>query len=187
MLYAGVDYHKRYSQVHVVDEQGRTRASARLANDFATLRGFFAALAQPCRAVVEAGWNWGVMYDWLDTIENVSAVELAHPYRVRAIAAAQVKTDAIDAHTLAQLLRVNLIPRAYVPGSATRRLREVVRQRVFLVRMRTMVKNPYGQNIRHISSLCFKNSDEPEKNRFPDFQPSHAGSESISPRCPLVL
>jgi transposase len=141
MLYAGVDYHKRYSQVHVVDEQGRTRASARLANDFATLRGFFAALAQPCRAVVEAGWNWGVMYDWLDTIENVSAVELAHPYRVRAIAAAQVKTDAIDAHTLAQLLRVNLIPRAYVPGSATRRLREVVRQRVFLVRMRTMVKN----------------------------------------------
>jgi transposase len=42
---------------------------------------------------------------------------------------------------LAQLLRVNLIPRAYVPGSATRQLREVVRQRVFLVRMRTMVKN----------------------------------------------
>jgi hypothetical protein len=23
MLYAGIDYHKRYSQVHVVDEQGR--------------------------------------------------------------------------------------------------------------------------------------------------------------------
>ncbi len=28
MLYAGVDYHKRYSQVHVIDEHGRTRASA---------------------------------------------------------------------------------------------------------------------------------------------------------------
>ena len=25
---------------------------------------------------------------------------------------------------------------------------------------------PYGQNIRHIISLCLKNSDEPEKNRF---------------------
>jgi len=141
MLYAGIDYHKRYSQVHVVDEGGRTRASARLANDLMTVSRFFAGLGEPCRAVIEAGWNWGVMYDWLDTIENVSGVELAHPYRVRAIAAAQVKTDAIDAHTLAQLLRVNLIPRAYVPGSATRQLREVVRQRVFLVRMRTMVKN----------------------------------------------
>jgi transposase len=97
MLYAGVDYHKRYWQVHVVDERGRTRARARSANDFATLNGFFARLAEPCRAVVEAGWNWGVMYDWLDSNEKVSTVELAHPYRVRAIAAAQVKTDSNDA------------------------------------------------------------------------------------------
>jgi transposase len=55
MLYAGVDYHKRYSQVHVVDERGGTRATARLANDFGTLKGFFATLTEPCRAVVEAG------------------------------------------------------------------------------------------------------------------------------------
>jgi len=60
---------------------------------------------------------------------------------VRAIAAAQVKTDSIDAHTPAQPLRSNLIPRAYVPGIETRRLRQSVRQRLFLVRVRTMVKN----------------------------------------------
>jgi hypothetical protein len=90
---AGIDFHKRYSQVHVIDERGRTCATARLANDFRTVHGFFSNLAERCRAVVEAGWKWGVMYDWLDAIENVSAVELAHPYRVRAIAAAQVKTD----------------------------------------------------------------------------------------------
>ena len=89
MLCAGIDFHKGYSQVHVIDERGRTCATARLANDFRTVHGFFSNLAEPCRAVVEAGWNWGVMYDWLDTIENVSAVELAHPYRVLAIAAAK--------------------------------------------------------------------------------------------------
>ena len=86
---AGIDFHKRYSQVHVIDERGRTCATARLANDFRTVHGFFSNLAEPCRAVVEAGWNWGVMYDWLDAIENISAVELAHPYRVLAIAAAK--------------------------------------------------------------------------------------------------
>ena len=48
----------------------------------------------------------------LAAIENLKEVELAQPFRGRAIAAAQVKTDAIDAHTLAQLLRANLIPRA---------------------------------------------------------------------------
>ena len=40
MLYAGIAYHKRYSQVHVIDEQGRTRVTARLANDLPCLRGF---------------------------------------------------------------------------------------------------------------------------------------------------
>jgi transposase len=81
------------------------------------------------------------MYDWLEQIENVKEVQLAHPQRVQAIAAAQVKTDSIDASTLSQLLRADLIPRAYIPGTETRRLREIVRQRLFLVRFRTMMKN----------------------------------------------
>jgi len=102
---------------------------------------FFQSLGEPCAAALEAGWIWGVRYDWLAASANVEQVELAHRFWVRAIAAAQVKPDAIDAHTLAQLLRSNLIPRAYVPGVGTRRLREIVRQRVFLVRVRTMVKN----------------------------------------------
>src|SRR5713101_8845723 len=90
---------------------------------------------------LEAGWNWGSMYDWLERVENVVEVQLAHPYGVRAIAAAQVKTDRIDARMLGQLLRVGLIPQAYIPGKETRQLREAVRQRLFLVRVRTMLKN----------------------------------------------
>jgi transposase len=60
---------------------------------------------------------------------------------VRAIAEAKIKTDTIDSHTLAQLLRVDLIPAAYIPGKETRSFKEMVRQRVFLVRMRTKLKN----------------------------------------------
>jgi hypothetical protein len=41
--------------------------------------------------VLEAGWNWESMYDWLLRVENVVEVQLAHPYGVRAIASAQVK------------------------------------------------------------------------------------------------
>lgn len=88
-----------------------------MANDGLTVTKFFQSLGEPCAAVLEAGWNWGVMYDWLAASDTVEQVELAHPFWVRAIAAAQVKTDAIDAHTLAQLLRSNLIPRAYIPES----------------------------------------------------------------------
>jgi transposase len=141
MLSAGLDFHKRYSQVEVLEEGGLRRASARLGNEFEEVESFFRSLGEPCRVVLEAGWNWGLMYDWLERVENVSEVQLAHPYRVRAIAAAQVKTDSIDARTLSQLLRAGLIPRAYIPGVETRQLREVVRQRLFLVRLQTMIKN----------------------------------------------
>jgi transposase len=141
MLYVGIDYHKRYSQVNAVDERGRRKAHVRLPNDFVQIQNFFLTLGEPCKAVLEAGWNWGVMYDWLERIENIHEIQLAHPYRTRAIAAAQVKTDSIDADTLCQLLRANLIPRAYIPSADTRKLKEIVRQRLFLVRLRTMLKN----------------------------------------------
>jgi transposase len=79
------------------------------------------------------------MYDWLD--ELVEAVTLAHPAKVRVIAEAKVKTDRIDSRMLAQLLRVDLIPSAYVPGKVTREQRWQLRQRMFLVRLQTMLKN----------------------------------------------
>lgn len=141
MLSVGIDYHKRFSQMAVVDESGQRCGGGRVANEFSRVEEFIGSLGEPCRAVIEAGWGWGVMYDWLVQLEAVKEVQLAHPYRTRAIAAAQIKTDSIDALTLAQLLRANLIPRAYMPGTETRRLRDVVRQRLFLVRLRTMVKN----------------------------------------------
>ena len=61
--------------------------------------------------------------------------------RTRAIAVAQVKTDSIDATTLSHMLRADLIPRSHIPGAKTRRLREMARQRLYLVRLRTMIKN----------------------------------------------
>jgi transposase len=141
MLSVGLDLHKRYSQVEAIDEAGHRRAAARVGNQFEEVEGFFRSLGDSCRVVLEAGWNWGLMYDWLERVDNVVEVQLAHPYGVRAIAAAQVKTDRIDARMLGQLLRVGLIPQAYIPGRETRQLREAVRQRLFLVRMRTMLKN----------------------------------------------
>ena len=141
MIYVGLDHHKSYSQVKAVNEAGKRVGSARLSNDYDEVKGFFKELGEPCKVVLEAGWNWGRMYDWLANIEQIEEIQLAHPFRVKAIASAQVKTDSIDAETLAHLLRADMIPKAHIPCAETRKLREIVRQRLFLVRLRTMVKN----------------------------------------------
>jgi transposase len=88
---------------------------------------------------MEATRNWTVMYDLLE--ELVGEVHLAHPLKVKAIAEARIKTDKIDSEVLAHLLRCDLLPEAYVPGEAARVARNVLRQRMFFVRVRTMVKN----------------------------------------------
>ncbi len=141
MNYVGIDCHKRYSVVTAVNEDGQIINSRRLDNTVVPFREFFSGLGGPSKAVVEASRTWGVMYDLLDEIEDVESVTLAHPQKVRAIAEAKIKTDKIDAHILAQLLRVDLIPGAYIPSKDTRAYKEMIRQRVFLVRMRTRLKN----------------------------------------------
>jgi transposase len=79
------------------------------------------------------------MYDWLD--EMSEEVLLAHPLKVRAIASARIKNDRIDSEVLAHLLRANLIPAAHAPSREIRALRRVLRQRMFFVQLRTMLRN----------------------------------------------
>lgn len=105
--FIGVDYHKAFSFAVVMDESGNILKKGRIDNDPHLLREFIGD-GQGCTAVMEATRNWCVMHDWLEEI--VDEVKLAHPMKVRAIAEAKVKTDQIDATTLAHLLRCDLLP-----------------------------------------------------------------------------
>jgi len=138
MHYIGVDYHKRYSYMVVKNEDGEVKGRGSVSNNKEEVRQFL----QPYRsgtAVIEATRNWGLIYDWLEEI--LDDVALAHPLKVKAIAEARIKTDKISADILADLLRAGLLPRAYAPNKQTRDLKNFLRQRMFFVRVQSMVKN----------------------------------------------
>lgn len=88
---------------------------------------------------MEATYGW----EWLaDQLTDAGFdVHLAHPLRTRAIAAARVKTDAVDARTLAHLLRSDLLPEAWIAPAELRDLRDLLRHRHALVGLRTSLKN----------------------------------------------
>ena len=138
MNYVGVDYHKKYSYMVVKNEDGRVEGRGTVNNTKEEVQQFLEPY-RPGMAVVEATRNWGLIYDWLD--EVLDDVALAHPLKVKAIAEARIKTDKISADILADLLRADLLPRAYAPSKQTRELKNVLRQRMFFVRVQTMVKN----------------------------------------------
>lgn len=139
MLYVGVDAHQARSMVTVMDATGRVLKRSQVRSTPEGLRAALGRYKQPMKAVLEASYSWGPMYDWLE--ELTGEVVLAHPLKVRAIADARIKTDKIDSETLAHLLRADLIPAAYAPSKEVRAVKRVLRQRTFFVRVRTMVKN----------------------------------------------
>lgn len=147
MNYLGIDYHKKYSHVTILDDRGEVIGKGRIGNRPEDVAALFENLEGESKAVIEATRNWLVMHDML---EEFSEVTLAHPMKVKAIASAKIKTDAIDSRVLADLLRADLIPAAHVPSKDVRLARNVLRQRMFWVRMRTMVKNrTHGLVDRH--------------------------------------
>src|SRR6266545_2984584 len=66
---------------------------------------------------------------------------MVHPLQCKAIASARLKNDKVDAATLAQLLRADLLPEAWIAPQATRDLRALLRHRASLVRLATSLKN----------------------------------------------
>jgi len=138
--FIGIDYHKRFSYGTIMTEAGQIVKQSRFNNHPKAVAAF---LGDCCNhdssAVLEAGYNSLVMHDWLE--ELIGSVTLANPLKVKAIAEAKIKTDKIDSATLAHLLRCDLIPSAHVSSPAARIGKKLLRHRMFLVRLSTMVKN----------------------------------------------
>jgi transposase len=65
-----------------------------------------------------------------------------------------VKTDAVDARTLAHLLRADLLPEAYIAPRELRDLRDLLRHRVALTRMRSALKH-------RVAAILAKNGVQP--------------------------
>jgi transposase len=139
MNYYGIDIHKKYSVYTRVDQRGQIVGHGRINNGPEEFREVMNHSKEGSKAVIEATCNWYYIHDLLEGL--VEEVVVAHPLRTKAIASARIKTDKIDSATLAQLLRTDLIPQAYIPPREIREMRELLRYRASLVRIRTKVKN----------------------------------------------
>jgi transposase len=135
----GIDLHKRRSHIAALDEQGGRVLSRRIENDPATFLELLAEIDGESKIALEATYGWEWLADMLE--EAGYELHLAHPLRTKAIASARVKTDSVDALTLAHLLRADLLPEAYIAPRELRDLRDLLRHRVALTHMRSALKN----------------------------------------------
>lgn len=148
MIYYGIDLHKKYSYVTSMDKEGNILSQQKVLNHKDSLTNFLSTIPSSSRIALEATCNWQFFYE-LSEVFGLE-VSLAHPLKTRAIAEAKVKTDKVDSTILAHLLRTNLLPKSYIPDQKTRDLKELLRYRASLVKLRVQVKNK-------IHSILLKN------------------------------
>jgi transposase len=134
-MYLGIDVHKRYAQVAVMDEAGEIVEEVRVEN--ANLDDLAQRYAG-AQAALEATSNY---YHIHDTLSEYLDVTVAHPKELNQIAKSDKKTDRVDAKELARMVRLNSVPESYVPTDEIREARALVRGRQTLVEDRTKYAN----------------------------------------------
>jgi transposase len=140
MVYLGVDLHRKISHVVALDDGGEVVLERRFDHSPSAFSRVFGDLApEPVSVVFEATYGWG----WFADLLADAGIEahMAHPLATKAISAGRVKNDAVDARTLAHLLRTNLLPEAWIAPPEVRDARRLVRMRASLVRIRSRLKS----------------------------------------------
>lgn len=139
--YVGIDLHKRLLVACIVDERGEilseieikevTRASV---EDFCREH-----LRANDQVVLEVTTHvWAVVRIIAGFVSRVVA---SNPVATKAIAQAKIKTDKVDAHVLAQLLRLDFLPTVWAPAEELSQLREITARRSRLVSQQTRLIN----------------------------------------------
>jgi transposase len=138
-VYVGIDVHRKRSQVAVVAGDGTVEFNKNVVNGPEPVLRLIGGLPAGTPVAFEAAYGWGWLAQLLD--DYGFEAHLVHPLRCKAIASARLKNDKVDAAILAQLLRADLLPEAWIAPPGVRQLRVLLRHRVALVRVGTQARN----------------------------------------------
>jgi transposase len=135
-VFAGLDLHSNNVMIGIVDEEGRRLKHQKLPCDLKQVRAFLQPWKRRLGSVaVESTYNWYWLVDGLR--EDGYPTHLANPAGMEQYSGIKHTDDKNDAFFLADLQRLNILPKGYVYDPALRPTRDLFRRRLNLVRQRT--------------------------------------------------
>ncbi len=135
-LYTAFDLHSNNSYLGIIDENGKRVYKRKLANDPAVI----IESLQPFKAdivgiAVESTYNWYWLVDLL--MAEGYKVHLANPAEIQKYTGLKYADDQHDAFWLTEMLRLGILPEGYIYPKEDRPIRDLLRKRGHLVRLRT--------------------------------------------------
>lgn len=175
-LYVGIDLHSNNNYQAIIDEQGERKFNRKIPNDPKLILESLEPFKNEITGVViESTYNWYWIVDLL--MAKGYKVHLANPSAIQQYKGFKSVNDKHDAFWLAEMLRLNILPEGYIYPKEDRSIRDLLRKRGHLVKLRTsmiislknIITRNCGVNIsandikavrkNHISPLLEENED----------------------------
>jgi transposase len=136
--YVGLDWAYRKAQWCALAPGGETVGEGQIPADRDGLARLVLELGDEVKACLEM--MSGALWVRDELVACSWQVEVADARKVKTVAPLAAKTDKVDARLLAELSRRELVPALWLPSLDERALRERLRRRMHLVRLRTSAK-----------------------------------------------
>ena len=129
--YIGMDIHKNFIQAAAMDKHGNILKEQRIKSDINGVRKFINNLnCEKIKAAIEATCTWYHVYETLSSL-GVDTT-LVNVRRTKVIAESKIKTDKLDARSIAHCLRTGFIATAYIPPKEIIEQRDILRHSISL-------------------------------------------------------
>jgi transposase len=135
-LYVGVDLHANNNFMGMVNRKGKRIDHKKLPHDLFVIQEFLKPWKKEIVGlVVESTYNWYWLVDGL--MDSGYKVHLANPSAIQQYSGLKHADDKHDAFWLAEMLRLGILPQGYIYPKEERPVRDLLRKRRHLVRLRT--------------------------------------------------
>ena len=135
-LYVASDLHSNNNLVGIIDGEGKRIFKKKLPNDPLLISDVLKPFKGEIIGIaVESTFNWYWLVDAL--MEEGYKVHLANPAAIQQYSGLKHADDQHDAFWLAEMLRLGILPEGYIYPREERPLRDLLRKRGHLVRLRT--------------------------------------------------
>ena len=135
-LYTAFDLHSTNSYLAIINERGERVFKKKLTNDPEKILTVLKPFKRDVIGIaIESTYNWYWLVDML--MEEGYHVHLANPAKIQQYRGLKHSDDQHDAFWLAEMLRYNILPEGYIYPSEQRPIRDLLRKRGQLVRLRT--------------------------------------------------
>lgn len=135
-LYTAFDLHSNNSYLGIIDENGKRVFKRKLANDPDSILDTLKPYKEDIAGIaVESTYNWYWLVDLL--MAEGYKVHLANPAEIQKYTGLKYADDQHDAFWLTEMLRLGILPEGYIYPKKDRPIRDLLRKRGHLVRLRT--------------------------------------------------